>query len=86
MIPDEIERMRQAFAVYSAIHPVSHEVLQLAEVLDQAGSIVGLTNWLRWLYLEQRSYSEGAGVARRMEALLRRVEAKRITPLGAWAS
>jgi homoserine kinase type II len=77
MIPDEIERMRDALTVYSKIHPVNDQVLKLAEAIDRAGSFVGLTNWLRWLYLEKRSYGEVAGVAQRMTALLKRVESPR---------
>ncbi len=76
LIPDDSERMQQALAIYSAIHPVPSDVLRLSAVLDRAGSVVGLTNWLRWLYLEKRPYSEAAGVARRMETLLKRVEMK----------
>jgi len=85
MIPEQRERMRQAFAVYSAIHPTPEVVFELAAILDQAGAIVGLTNWLRWLYHEQRSYLEGAAVGRRLEALTKRVETATPTPLGAWA-
>jgi hypothetical protein len=77
MIPDQPERMHEALAIYSAIHAAPGDVLKLAEVLDRASAIVGLTNWLRWLYLEERSYSEAAGVANRMETLLKRVETQK---------
>jgi len=77
MIPDQPDRMHDALSVYSAIHPVPSEVLKLAAVLDHAGSTIGLTNWLRWLYLDTRDYSESASVAKRMQALLKRVELKR---------
>ncbi len=84
MIPDQPERMHDALMVYSAIHPVSSEILKLAAVLDHAGSTIGLTNWLRWLYLDDRRYAESASVAKRMEALLKRVERKRSAALNAW--
>ena len=77
MIPDQPERLHAALAIYSIIHPVPEDVLKLAAVLDRAGSIIGLTNWIRWLYQENRSYSASASVARRMEALLNRVEKRK---------
>jgi Ser/Thr protein kinase RdoA (MazF antagonist) len=86
MIPDEPERMHRALAIYSAIHAVPSDILRLSTVLDRAGSVVGLTNWLRWLYLEKRTYTEAAGVAKRMEALLKRVELKMPAALSPWAS
>ncbi len=85
MIPDQPERMRQALAIYSAIHPLPEEVIRLADVLDRAGSVVGLTNWLRWIYLDKRTYSEAAGVAKRMGILLKRVESKKPVVLGPWS-
>ena len=84
LIPDESERMNRALAVWSALRPVPQVVLDLVPVLDRAGMVVGLTNWLRWLYLEQRPYSDARQVVRRMDALLRRVETKRPTDLLPW--
>ena len=79
MIPDEPERMQMALAIYSAGQPVPGDVLKLVAVLDHAGSIVGLTNWLRWLYLDKKSYGDLTRVASRMEAMLKRVEKKKLT-------
>ena len=85
MIPDEPERMQLALAIYSAGHPVHGDVLKLVTVLDLAGSIVGLTNWLRWLYRDKKSYGDLARVSGRMEELLKRVEMKKPTAFGSWA-
>ena len=76
MIPDETERMNLALAVYSAARPVPPDVLRLAPVLDRVGFVVGLTNWIRWLYHERRPFSDTRQVARRMDILLRRLERK----------
>lgn len=77
LIPDEPQRMDRALAVWSALRPVPKVVLELVPVLDRVGMVVGLTNWLRWLYLEQRPCSDMSKVMRRMDALLRRIEGKR---------
>lgn len=84
MIPDQSERMHAALGIYSAIHAVPSDVLKLASVLDRAGSVIGLTNWLRWLYLDEREYVESAGVAKRMTALLNRAETKVPTGFFPW--
>lgn len=85
LIPDEPERMKRALAVWSAQMQVPQIVVDLVPVLDQVGKIVGLTNWLRWLYLDDRPVSDPGQVLRRMDALLRRVENKKPTGLFPWA-
>jgi Ser/Thr protein kinase RdoA (MazF antagonist) len=74
LIPDEPDRMNMALAVYSAIKPVPDDVLRLVPILDRVGSVIGLSNWVRWLYLEKRLFSESAQIVRRMDALLKRLE------------
>ena len=53
---------------------VADDVLKLAPLLDRVGSVVGLTNWVRGLYYEERILAESAQVVRRMDALLKRLE------------
>jgi homoserine kinase type II len=84
MIPDETERMSLALAVYSAARPVSPDILRLAPILDRVGFVVGLTNWLRWLYYEHRPFSDTRQVARRMDILLKRLERKKGSAPGSW--
>ncbi len=84
LIPDEPERMNRALAVWSALRPAPRAVLDLVPILDRAGIAVGLSNWVRWLYLDQRPFSDERQVARRMDALLRRVEKKPASGLLPW--
>jgi thiamine kinase-like enzyme len=84
-IPDEGARMNRALAVWSALRPVPRAVLDLVPVLDRAGMAVGLTNWVRWIYMDERPFSDERQVVRRMDALLRRAESKRPTALLPWA-
>jgi hypothetical protein len=85
LIPDESARMNLALAVYSAVRPVPQDVIRLVPVLDQVGSVVGLSNWLRWLYHEKRMYPDPAQVVKRMDALLKRVEKRRQAALMGFA-
>jgi thiamine kinase-like enzyme len=85
LIPDEKERMNRALAVWSALFPAPRAVLDLVPVLDRAGMAVGLTNWVRWIYLDQMEFNNEQQVVRRMDALLRRVEGKRTAALLPWS-
>jgi Ser/Thr protein kinase RdoA (MazF antagonist) len=71
LIPDEPDRMALALSAYERFHPVSQP--ELVPLLDRTGVVVGLTNWLRWLYHDGRSYPNRAVVARRVGELVRRL-------------
>jgi Ser/Thr protein kinase RdoA (MazF antagonist) len=56
-------------AAYREVRSLSAEEEDLARVLDRAGAVLGLANWLRWLMARQQGPALG-----RVEELLRRVE------------
>ncbi|MCE9530003.1 MAG: phosphotransferase [Planctomycetes bacterium] len=85
LLPDQPERMQNALDVYTAVNPLPSEILKLVPVLDRCGSVVGLTNWLRWLYLDRKAYEDLPRVAERLEMLLQRVETSRPANLFPWA-
>jgi homoserine kinase type II len=60
----------EALMAYREVHPLSDGALELVQVLDRTGTVLGLTNWLRWLYREGRTFDDYTAVARRMEGLL----------------
>jgi len=60
---------------YSHLRPLTQQQRQLVQVLDHTGAVLGLTNWLRWLYLEKRQFEQRSRVAERMAVLERRIEA-----------
>jgi hypothetical protein len=74
LIPDEPERLNLALGVYSAARPVPQEVLRLVPVLDRVGCVVGLSNWIRWLYHERRPFQDFGQVVRRMDILIKRLD------------
>src|SRR5262249_53391625 len=47
---------------------------ELIDVLDRTGTVLGAANWLRWLFLERRVYEDLSQVARRLRALVARIE------------
>jgi hypothetical protein len=47
---------------------------ELILVLDETGTLLGMANWLKWLYRDGRSFEDRAAVARRLATLVERVE------------
>lgn len=61
-------------SAYRRVRPFSLEEEALVTVLDRTGTLLGTANWLRWLYHEGRRFEDRAGVARRLAALVTRIE------------
>jgi Ser/Thr protein kinase RdoA (MazF antagonist) len=59
---------------YSAIRKLSNTERALVPLLDRSGALLGLTNWLRWIYLDQRTFEDLDLVTRRIEVFVRRIE------------
>jgi homoserine kinase type II len=67
--------MREAgLGAYAAVRPLTEEEYALVSVLDETGTLLGAANWLRWLFHESREYPDPAAVARRLAALVQRLE------------
>lgn len=58
---------------YRRFAPLTAEEEELAHVLDETGIVLGLANWLRWLYEEKRPFADRAAVARRITELVDRL-------------
>ncbi|MFT3879367.1 MAG: phosphotransferase [Gemmatales bacterium] len=64
---------RRQFAL-SRYSTLSEEMEQLSIVLDETGVLIGLSNWLRWLVLEERLFPDLAARAmNRLEQLISRL-------------
>jgi homoserine kinase type II len=59
---------------YARLRPLSPAEQSLARILDETGTLVGLMNWLLWLYRDGRIFDDPAAVARRLAELVERVE------------
>lgn len=59
---------------YQRLRPIAAEDVALAHVLDRTGVLVGLFNWLKWLYHERRMYDNPAAVAARLGELVHRAQ------------
>jgi Ser/Thr protein kinase RdoA (MazF antagonist) len=71
---DDSRLRARGLDAYRRCRTLSAEEEALVHVLDRTGTVLGMANWLKWLYLEGRVYEDRAGVARRLAALVERVE------------
>ena len=71
LIPGDAVRMVQAMRAYETVRPLPQP--EVVADLDWTGAVVGLTNWLRWLYHDGREYVDRAAVTRRVAELAQRL-------------
>jgi Ser/Thr protein kinase RdoA (MazF antagonist) len=63
------------FDAYCGVRPLMLEEQALVRVLDRTGVVLGVANWLKWLYRDGRVFENRAEVAQRLSALVERMEA-----------
>lgn len=74
LVGDDPAGWEQGLRAYRRVRPLDEQEEQLARVLDRTGTILGVVNWLRWLFHEGRAYEDLSAVASRLESLLERIE------------
>jgi Ser/Thr protein kinase RdoA (MazF antagonist) len=74
LVEDRAELRAAGLEAYARLRPLSLQEEELVSVLDQTGTLVGLITWLKWLYFEDKQFDDRTAVARRLQALVERVE------------
>ena len=74
LVGDDRTMWAAGFDAYTQVRRLSAEECAFADALDRSGVIVAAANWLRWLYVERRVYPDRNAVARRVAALVARLE------------
>lgn len=74
LVGDDAERWRVGLSAYRGIRPLSAAEEGMARVLDETGTILGVVNWLLWIYRDRRPYDDWSGVAQRLRRLIARME------------
>ncbi len=64
----------QGLRAYSELRPLSMDLRDLVRTLDHTGVFAGGLVWLRWHYLENRSFENPEGVLARVNHFLHRLE------------
>jgi homoserine kinase type II len=70
---------KEGLRAYTEVRPLSVSQRSLLAVLDETGIFAGGLVWLRWHYLEYRSFENRSGVLARVDHFLKRLEA------GSWS-
>ncbi len=74
LVGDDAAGWRAGLQAYRRIAPLTAEEEELAHALDETGIILGMANWMRWLYEEKRFFADRSAVARRLTELVERLE------------
>jgi len=74
LVEDRSDLRAAGLEAYARIRPLSLQEEELVSELDQTGTLVGLITWLKWLYFEDKQFDDRAAAARRLQALVERVE------------
>jgi len=73
-LAEDDETLWQAgLSAYAAIKPLSNEDIDRVRWLDRTGVLVGVVNWLVWLYRENRPFEHRQAVAERLGRLVKRI-------------
>ena len=73
-VEDDPAGWATGIAAYRKVRPFTAEEEELARVLDWAGTTVGASVWLRWLFHDGKEFADRAAAARRLEVLVKRIE------------
>ena len=67
-------RWEYGLNAYESIRPLSDQERLLVHPLDQTAILLAGLNWMRWLYLENRVFSDESAVEARLENVIARLE------------
>ncbi len=73
-VGDDRARWTEGVAYYQNFRRLSEAEQRLLPWIDQTAVLLGSWNWLRWLYLEHRTFTNWELVARRINHLRKRLE------------
>jgi Ser/Thr protein kinase RdoA (MazF antagonist) len=74
LVPGDQEQWEAGLEAYARLRPLTEEEKILVTVLDETGTCLAAANWLKWLYLERRSFEDQTAVAARLAVFVCRLE------------
>ena len=73
LVGDRSERWNTALDAYSKARPLQQPEIEFAFALEQCAWFLGSLNWLKWIFLDQRSFESTADVEKRVSNLIDRL-------------
>jgi Ser/Thr protein kinase RdoA (MazF antagonist) len=74
LVADDAAGWQIGLAAYESIRSLSLREHGLLPTFDRSGVLLGAINWLTWIYLEKRKFSDLRAVRSRLEAAIGRLE------------
>jgi Ser/Thr protein kinase RdoA (MazF antagonist) len=74
LVGNDSQALARGLAAYEQVRPLSADERNLVPILDRTGVVLGIVNWLRWVYFDGRVFEDRDAVARRLAALVTRAE------------
>jgi Ser/Thr protein kinase RdoA (MazF antagonist) len=73
LVADDSEAWQTGLAAYSAVRPLSPEESLAVVALDRSGTVLAGCNWIRWIYVDRRTFENRQQVIDRFCRILKRV-------------
>lgn len=70
---DDLHQRSQALAAYESIRALSLTEREMVDVFDHSAVVLGGINWLRWIYVDRRTFPDRQRVVERLRMLLHRL-------------
>lgn len=74
LVADDTAGWQIGLTAYESIRPLSREEHGLLKAFDRSGVLLGAINWLTWIYLQRREFSDLPAIRIRLEASISRLE------------
>lgn len=74
LVADDTVGWQIGQTAYESIRPLSRGEHGLLKAFDRSGVLLGAINWLTWIYLQRREFSDLRAVRTRLEASIGRLE------------
>ncbi len=75
LVGNDPKGWRVGIDAYRRVRPLTTEEESLLAILDRSNCLLGGLNWIRWLFLEGRSFENLSGVVERMSEIAGRLRA-----------
>jgi homoserine kinase type II len=70
---DDLDRWQRGIEAYATVRPLSPSERSALPGLDASATVIALSNWVRWIYIEKRQFHNRGQVVTRFKALLNRL-------------
>jgi homoserine kinase type II len=74
LVEDNGDERTAGVRAYAQVRALADDDVMLMAALDETGMILGIANWLMWLYAEGRQFTDRVAVADRLGKLVIRLE------------